>query len=104
MLITSIIRVEKTLILWQIENNRSFPLSLASFVAGIIKKQTPAKIIVIAERLSTNTSLPDKYKDMKEIEEKTNIVRKNFGKIALKSTLAFSVSNFVKIMAVLIPI
>ncbi|OUV01898.1 MAG: hypothetical protein CBC40_07510 [bacterium TMED80] len=79
-------------------------MSLASFVAGIIKKQTPAKIIVIAERLSTNTSLPDKYKDMKEIEEKTNIVRKNFGKIALKSTLAFSESNFVKIMAVLIPI
>ena len=74
---------------------------LASFVAGIIKKQMPAKIIVIAERLSTNPLLLDKYKDMKEMNEKTNIVRKNFGKIALKTTLAFSASNFVKIMAVL---
>ena len=77
-------------------------MSLASFVAGIIKKQMPAKIIVIAERLSTNPLLLDKYKDMKEMNEKTNIVRKNFGKIALKTTLAFSASNFVKIMAVLI--
>ena len=78
-------------------------MSLASFVAGIIKKQMPAKIIVIAERLSTNPLLLDKYKDMKEMNEIINIVRKNFGKIALKTTLAFSVSNFVKIMAVLIP-
>ena len=78
-------------------------MSLASFVAGIIKKQMPAKIIVIAERLSTNPLLLDKYKDMKEMNERTNIVRKNFGKIALKTTLAFSVSNFVKIMAVLTP-
>lgn len=78
-------------------------MSLASFVAGIIKKQMPAKIIVIAERLSTNPLLLDKYKDMKEMNERTNIVRKNFGKIALKTTLAFSTSNFVKIMAVLIP-
>ena len=77
-------------------------MSLASFVAGIIKKQMPAKIIVIAERLSTNPLLLDKYKDMKEMNEITNIVRKNFGKIALKTTLAFSASNFVKIMAVLI--
>ena len=77
-------------------------MSLASFVAGIIKKQMPAKIIVIAERLSTNPLLLDKYKDMKEMNEIINIVRKNFGKIALKTTLAFSVSNFVKIMAVLI--
>ena len=77
-------------------------MSLASFVAGIIKKQMPAKIIVIAERLSTNPLLLDKYKDMKEMNERTNIVRKNFGKIALKTTLAFSASNFVKIMAVLI--
>ena len=78
-------------------------MSLASFVAGIIKKQMPAKIIVIAERLSTNPLLLDKYKDMKEMNEIINIVRKNFGKIALKTTLAFSASNFVKIMAVLIP-
>ena len=78
-------------------------MSLASFVAGIIKKQMPAKIIVIAERLSTNPLLLDKYKDMKEMNERTNIVTKNFGKIALKTTLAFSASNFVKIMAVLIP-
>ena len=77
-------------------------MSLASFVAGIIKKQMPAKIIVIAERLSTNPLLLDKYNDMKEMNERTNIVRKNFGKIALKTTLAFSASNFVKIMAVLI--
>lgn len=77
-------------------------MSLASFVAGIIKKQMPAKIIVIAERLSTNPLLLDKYKDMKEMNERTNIVRKNFGKIALKTTLAFSASNFVKIMVVLI--
>ena len=77
-------------------------MSLASFVAGIIKKQMPAKIIVIAERLSTNPLLLDKYKDMKEMNERINIVRKNFGKIALKTTLAFSASNFVKIMAVLI--
>ena len=77
-------------------------MSLASFVAGIIKKQMPAKIIVIAERLSTNPLLLDKYKDMKEMNEIINIVRKNFGKIALKTTLAFSASNFVKIMAVLI--
>ena len=42
-------------------------MSLASFVAGIIRKQTPAKIIVIAERLSTNPLLLDKYKDMNEI-------------------------------------
>ena len=77
-------------------------MSLASFVAGIIKKQMPAKIIVIAERLSTNPLLQDKYKDMKEMNEIINIVRKNFGKIALKTTLAFSASNFVKIMAVLI--
>ena len=77
-------------------------MSLASFVAGIIKKQMPAKIIVIAERLSTNPLLLDKYKDIKEMNEIINIVRKNFGKIALKTTLAFSVSNFVKIMAVLI--
>ena len=62
----------------------------------------PAKIIVIAERLSTNPLLLDKYKDMKEMNEIINIVRKNFGKIALKTTLAFSASNFVKIMAVLI--
>ena len=79
-------------------------MSLASFVAGIIKKQMPAKIIVIAERLSTNPLLLDKYKDMKEMNERTNIVRKNFGKIALKTTLAFSASNFVKIMAVLISV
>ena len=78
-------------------------MSLASFVAGIIRKQTPAKIIVIAERLSTNPLLLDKYKDMKEMNEIINIVRKNFGKIALKTTLALSASNFVKIMAVLIP-
>ena len=78
-------------------------MSLASFVAGIIRKQTPAKIIVIAERLITNPLLLDKYKDMNEMNEKTNIVRKNFGKIALKTKLAFSASNFVKIMAVLIP-
>ena len=77
-------------------------MSLASFVAGIIKKQMPAKIIVIVERLSTNPLLLDKYKDMKEMNERTNIVRKNFGKIALKTTLALSASNFVKIMAVLI--
>ena len=77
-------------------------MSLASFVAGIIKKQMPAKIIVIAERLSTNPLLLDKYKDMKEMNEIINIVRKNFGKIALKTTLAFSASNFVKIIAVLI--
>ena len=77
-------------------------MSLASFVAGIIKKQMPAKIIVIAERLSTNPLLLDKHKDMKEMNEIINIVRKNFGKIALKTTLAFSASNFVKIMAVLI--
>ena len=77
-------------------------MSLASFVAGIIRKQTPAKIIVIAERLSTNPLLLYKDKDMKEMNERTNIVRKNFGKIALKTTLAFSASNFVKIMAVLI--
>ena len=77
-------------------------MSLASFVAGIIKKQMPAKIIVIAERLNTNPLLLDKYKDMKEMNEIINIVRKNFGKIALKTTLAFSASNFVKIMAVLI--
>ena len=77
-------------------------MSLASFVAGIIKKQMPAKIIVIAERLSTNPLLLDKYKDMKEMNEIINIVRKNFGKIALKTTLAFSASNFVKIVAVLI--
>lgn len=77
-------------------------MSLASFVAGIIKKQMPAKIIVIAERLSTNPLLLDKYKDMKEMNEIIKIVRKNFGKIALKTTLAFSASNFVKIMAVLI--
>ena len=77
-------------------------MSLASFVAGIIKKQMPAKIIVIAERLSTNPLLLDKYRVMKEMNEIINIVRKNFGKIALKTTLAFSASNFVKIMAVLI--
>ena len=77
-------------------------MSLASFVAGIIKKQMPAKIIVIAERLSTNPLLLDKYKDMKEMNEIINIVRKNFGKIALKTTLALPASNFVKIMAVLI--
>ena len=77
-------------------------MSLASFVAGIIKIQMPAKIIVIAERLSTNPLLLDKYKDMKEMNEIINIARKNFGKIALKTTLAFSASNFVKIMAVLI--
>ena len=77
-------------------------MSLASFVAGIIKKQMPAKIIVIAERLSNNPLLLDKYKDMKEMNEIINIVRKNFGKIALKTTLAFSASNFIKIMAVLI--
>ena len=77
-------------------------MSLASFVAGIIKKQMPAKIIVIAERLSSNPLLLDKYKHMKEMNEIINIVRKNFGKIALKTTLAFSASNFVKIMAVLI--
>ena len=78
-------------------------MSLASFVAGIIKKQMPAKIIVTAERLSTNPLWLDKYKDMREMNERTNIVRKNFGKIALKTTLALSASNFVKIMAVLIP-
>ena len=77
-------------------------MSLASFVAGIIKKQTPAKIIVTAERLSTNPLLLDRYNAVKEMNEKTNIVRKNFGKIALKTTLAFPASNFVKIMAVLI--
>ena len=77
-------------------------MSLASFVAGIIKKHMPAKIIVIAEILSTNPLLLDKYKDMKEMNEIINIVRKNFGKIALKTTLAFSASNFVKIMVVLI--
>ena len=49
-------------------------MSLASFVAGIIKKQMPAKIIVIAERLSTNPLLLDKYKDMKEMNEIINIV------------------------------
>ena len=56
-------------------------MSLASFVAGIIKKQMPAKIIVIAERLSTNPLLLDKYKDMKEMNEIINIVRKTLGKL-----------------------
>ena len=59
-------------------------MSLASFVAGIIKRQMPAKIIVIAERLSTNPLLLDKYKDMKEMNEKQILSEKTLGKLLLK--------------------
>tara|TARA_A100001388_G_scaffold104553_1_gene76403 strand:- start:311 stop:436 length:126 start_codon:yes stop_codon:yes gene_type:complete len=40
---------------------------------------------------------------MKETREKKNIERKNLGKIVLKTTLAFSGLNFVKITEVFIP-
>tara|TARA_B100001121_G_scaffold28152_1_gene22533 strand:- start:394 stop:519 length:126 start_codon:yes stop_codon:yes gene_type:complete len=40
---------------------------------------------------------------MKEIREKKNIDKKNLGKIALKTTLAFSAFNFVNITMVFIP-
>ena len=50
-----------------------------------------------------NPSFSDKYNEMKETREKKNIERKNLGKIVLKTTLAFSGLNFVKITEVFIP-
>jgi len=53
--------------------------------------------------ITANPSSLDKYNEMKEIREKKNIERKNLGKIVLKTTLAFSGLNFVKITEVFIP-
>ena len=52
---------------------------------------------------TTNPSLFDKYNEMKETREKKNIERKNLGKIVLKTILALSGLNFVKITEVFIP-
>ena len=52
---------------------------------------------------TTNPSLLDKYNEMKETREKKNIERKNLGKIVLKTILALSGLNFVKITEVFIP-
>tara|TARA_B100001287_G_scaffold116071_1_gene97620 strand:+ start:744 stop:887 length:144 start_codon:yes stop_codon:yes gene_type:complete len=45
----------------------------------------------------------DKYNEVKETREKKNMDKKNLGKIVLKTTLAFSGLNFVKITDVFIP-
>tara|TARA_B100000035_G_scaffold294564_1_gene284929 strand:- start:984 stop:1127 length:144 start_codon:yes stop_codon:yes gene_type:complete len=45
----------------------------------------------------------DKYNETKEIRENKNMDKKNLGKIALKTTLAFSAFNFVNITVVFIP-
>ena len=63
----------------------------------------PAKIIVAIEMMITKPSFLDKYNEIKEIREKENMDRKNLGKIVLKTTLAFSGLNFVKITEVFIP-
>jgi hypothetical protein len=47
--------------------------------------------------------LLDKNSDINEMSEKKNMDRKNFGKIALKTTLAFSAFSFVNITIVFIP-
>ena len=62
-----------------------------------------AKIIVATEMISAKSSFLDKYNEMKETREKKNIERKNLGKIVLKTALAFSGLNFVKITEVFIP-
>ena len=63
----------------------------------------PAKVNVATEIMTTNPSFLDKYNEIKEIREKKNMDKKNFGKIVLKTTLAFSGLNFVKITEVFIP-
>ena len=62
-----------------------------------------AKITVATVTVTTNPSFLDKYNEMKETREKKNIEIKNLGKIVLKTTLAFSGLNFVKITEVFIP-
>ena len=64
----------------------------------------PAKVNVATEIMTTNPSFLDKYNEIKEIREKKNMDKKNFGKIVLKTTLALSGLNFVKITEVFIPI
>ena len=63
----------------------------------------PAKVNVATEIITTNPSFLEKYNEIKEIREKKNMDKKNFGKIVLKTTLAFSGLNFVKITEVFIP-
>tara|TARA_B100001248_G_C27180878_1_gene362271 strand:+ start:303 stop:500 length:198 start_codon:yes stop_codon:yes gene_type:complete len=63
----------------------------------------PAKITVVIEILTTNPLFSEKYNEIKETREKKNIDRKNLGKIVLKTTLALSGLNFVKITEVFIP-
>ena len=62
----------------------------------------PAKTTVAIEMKTANPSFLDKYDEIKETREKKNIDRKNLGKIVLKTTLAFSGLNFVKITEVFI--
>ena len=63
----------------------------------------PDKTTVATETIITNPTFLDKYNDMKEIREKKNMDKKNLGKIVLKTTLAFSGLNFVKMTEVFIP-
>ena len=51
----------------------------------------------------TNPLFWDKYNEIKEIRENKKMDKKNFGKIVLKTILAFSGLNFVKITEVFIP-
>ena len=63
----------------------------------------PAKTTVATEMITTSPTFLDKYNEIKEIREKKNMDKKNLGKIVLKTTLAFSGLNFVKIIEVFIP-
>ena len=63
----------------------------------------PAKINVAIEMIIRNPTYLDKYNETKEIREKKKMDIKNFGKIALRTTLAFSGFSFVNITEVFIP-
>jgi len=63
----------------------------------------PAKINVATEMIIRNPTFLDKYNETKEIREKKKMDKKNFGKIVLRTTLAFSGLSFVKITEVFIP-
>ena len=63
----------------------------------------PAKINVATEMIIRNPTFLDKYNETKEIREKKKMDKKNFGKIVLRTTLAFSGFSFVNITDVFIP-
>ena len=60
----------------------------------------PDNMIVAMETLTTKPRTLLIYNSRKDINEKRNIDKKNLGKIVLKTGLAFSGLNFVKMIGV----